>query len=153
CLVFVLVGKTATQDPAVLLTAISVAAVGCIASSHGGTPSQGLKTGVLVGATPQDQQWAILIRTPPSAPGIGGTMLALNAAGTHYSKHGIPEGARLEPDEIPADAPRQTVGQPYAGKDAHTYRAVYVRNPRIKDLDRGWYLVDDEGRVAYWIDV
>ena len=153
CLVFVLVGKTATQDPAVLLTAISVAAVVCIASSNGGTTSQDLKTGFLVGATPKYQQYAILIGTLTSALVIGATMLALNAAGTHYSKHGIPEGARLEPDEIPADAPRQQVGQPYAGEDANTYRAVYVRNPRIKDLDRGWYLVDNEGRVAYWIDV
>jgi putative OPT family oligopeptide transporter len=153
CLVFVLVGKTATKDPSVLLTAISVAAVVCIASSNGGTTSQDLKTGFLVGATPKYQQWAILVGTLTSALVIGVTMLVLNASGTHYSKNGIPEGARLEPDEIPADAPKQTVGQPYAGKDPNTYRAVYVRNPRIKDLDRGWYLVDDEGRIAYWIDV
>lgn len=153
CLVFVLVGKTATRDPAVLLTAISVAAVVCIASSNGGTTSQDLKTGYLVGATPKYQQLAILVGTLTSALVIGGTMMVLNATGTHYSKQGIPEGARLEPDEIPADAPRQQVGQPYAGKDPASYRAVYVRHPRIKDLDRGWYLVDDEGRVAYWIDV
>jgi uncharacterized oligopeptide transporter (OPT) family protein len=153
CLVFVLVGRTAKQDPAVLLTAISVAAVVCIASSNGGTTSQDLKTGYLVGATPKYQQWAILIGTLTSALVIGGTMLVLNTTGTHYSKQGIPEGARLEPDEIPADATRQNVGQPYAGKDPTTYRAVYVRKPRIKDMDRGWYLVDDEGRVLYWIDV
>src|SRR5262249_57131882 len=117
CLVFVLVGRNIqSTGPSVLLTAISVAAVVCIASSNGGTTSQDLKTGFLVGATPKYQQWAILIGTLTSALVIGATMLALNAAGTHYSKHGIPEGARLEPDEIPADAPRQTVGQPYAGK-------------------------------------
>jgi uncharacterized oligopeptide transporter (OPT) family protein len=153
CLVFVLVGKTATRDPAVLLTAISVAAVVCIASSNGGTTSQDLKTGYLVGATPRYQQLAILVGTLTSAVVIGGTMMVLNATGTHYSKQGIPEGARLEADEVPADAPRQQVGQPYAGKDPASYRAVYVRQPRIKDLDRGWYLVADDGRVAYWIDV
>jgi uncharacterized oligopeptide transporter (OPT) family protein len=153
CLVFVLVGKTATRDPAVLLTAISVAAVVCIASSNGGTTSQDLKTGYLVGATPRYQQVAILVGTLTSALVIGGTMMVLNTTGTHYSKQGIPEGARLQPDEIPADAPRQQVGQPYAGKDPATYRAVYVRQPRIKDLDRGWYLVADDGRLAYWIDV
>ena len=55
CLVFVLVGKTATagQDMTVMLTAMSVAAVVCIASSNGGTTSQDLKTGFLVGATPK----------------------------------------------------------------------------------------------------
>jgi uncharacterized oligopeptide transporter (OPT) family protein len=153
CLVFVLIGKTATKDPAVLLTAISVAAVVCIASSNGGTTSQDLKTGFLVGATPKYQQLGILVGTLTSAVVIGVTMLALNATGTHYSKRGIPEGARLEKDEIPENAARQQVGQPYAGKDSATYRAVFVRNPRIKDLDRGWYLVDDEGRIAYWIDV
>jgi putative OPT family oligopeptide transporter len=153
CLLFVLVGRTVARDPSVLLTAISVAAVVCIASSNGGTTSQDLKTGYLVGATPKFQQYGILIGTLTSALVIGGTMMALNAAGTHYSKRGIPEGARLEPDEIPADARRVQVGQPYKGKDANTYREVYVRNPRIKDMERGWYLVNDEGRVAYWEDV
>ena len=39
-----------------MLTALSVAAVVCIASSNGGTTSQDLKTGYLVGATPKYQQ-------------------------------------------------------------------------------------------------
>jgi uncharacterized oligopeptide transporter (OPT) family protein len=152
CLIFVLIGKNAKETPAILLTAISVAAVVCIASSNGGTTSQDLKTGFLVGATPKYQQWAILIGTLTSALVIGGTMLALNAAGSHYTKKGIPEGAQLAPDEIQDPVP-QKVGQPYADKDANTYRAVYVRNPRIKDMDPGWYLIDDDGRVVYRIDV
>ena len=41
------------------LTALSVAAVVCIAASNGGTTSQDLKTGYLVGATPKWQQLAI----------------------------------------------------------------------------------------------
>jgi uncharacterized oligopeptide transporter (OPT) family protein len=157
CLIFVLVGKHVTPaDPssaAVLLTAISVAAVVCIASSNGGTTSQDLKTGFLVGATPKWQQWAILIGTLTSALIIGGTMLLLDASGTHYTKRGIPEGARLPLDEIPANAPVQKVGQPYTGTDNTEYRAVYIRNPQIKDLDRGWYLVAPDGRITYWIDV
>jgi putative OPT family oligopeptide transporter len=153
CLVFVLVGKTAIKDPAVLLTAISVAAVVCIASSNGGTTSQDLKTGFLVGATPKYQQLGILVGTLTSALVIGGTMLALNTAGTQYTKKGFPEGARLPASAIPANAPRQKVGQPYTDKDSNTYRAVYVRKPPIPNLDRGWYLVDDEGRIAYRIDV
>jgi putative OPT family oligopeptide transporter len=154
CLVFVLVGRSTTvAGSGVLLTAISVAAVVCIASSNGGTTSQDLKTGYLVGATPKHQQWAILIGTLTSALVIGGTMLALNQAGTHYSKRGIPAGARLEASEIPAGAPEQRVGQPYEGKDPEMYRVVYLRNPQIKDLERGWYLVDSKGDVKYWIDV
>ncbi len=153
CLLFVAVGRTANRDPAILLTAISVAAVVCIASSNGGTTSQDLKTGYLVGATPKYQQWAIGVGTFTSALVIGGTMLALNTAGTHYSKHGFPEGARLAADEIPADAKEMQVGQPYKGQDTTTYRAVYVRTPKITDMERGWYLVDQSGVVHYWIDV
>ena len=154
CLVFVMVGKTtAGGHYGVLLTAISVAAVVCIASSNGGTTSQDLKTGYLVGATPKWQQWAILVGTLTSALVIGVTMKQLNTAGTHYSKRGIPPGARLTPDEIPDKATEQQVGQPYQGKDSEMYKAVYVRTPQIKDMERGWYLVDNEGNVKYWIDV
>jgi uncharacterized oligopeptide transporter (OPT) family protein len=153
CLIFVLIGKSAKETPSILLTAISIAAVVCIASSNGGTTSQDLKTGYLVGATPKYQQWAILIGTLTSALVIGGTMIALNKAGTHYSKHGIPPGARLTSDEIPVDAPRQQVGQPYTDEDTNSYREVYVRNPKTQDLDPGWYLVDDQGNIVYWKDV
>jgi putative OPT family oligopeptide transporter len=154
CLVFLLVGRNVqSTGPAVLLTAISVAAVVCIASSNGGTTSQDLKTGYLVGATPKYQQWGILAGTLTSALVIGGTMMALNTVGTHYSTRGIPEGARLKPGEIPPDAPEQQVGQPYKGKDTNTYRAVFVRNPTIPNMERGWYLVDKDGYVKYWIDV
>jgi uncharacterized oligopeptide transporter (OPT) family protein len=154
CIIFRLIGEDANKAPVILLTAISIAAVVCIASSNGGTTSQDLKTGFLVGATPKYQQWGILIGTLTSAVVIGGTMLFLNWTGTHYSKKGIPAGAHLEPNEIPADATRQQVGQPYAGTDPNWYRAVFVRKSEtFKDLDRGWYLVDDDRRVVYWIDV
>ncbi len=58
CLVFLLVGWT---GPAYYVTALSIGAIVCIASSNGGTTSQDLKTGFLVGATPKYQQIAILI--------------------------------------------------------------------------------------------
>jgi putative OPT family oligopeptide transporter len=157
CLAFVLVGKTATDNPMVLLTAISVAAVVCIASSNGGTTSQDLKTGFLVGATPKYQQYGILIGTLTSALVIGVTMLVLNAGGTHYSKYAladVPPGTRVE---VPADAPKQKVGQPWKEKDDKTYNKVFLRNnpkhPLPKGVSPGWYLVDDEGHLAYLIDV
>jgi len=58
CLIFLLLGWTDTPHR---LIALSVAAVVCIASSNGGTTSQDLKTGYLVGATPKYQQLSILI--------------------------------------------------------------------------------------------
>src|SRR5262245_54439092 len=81
CLIFVLVGK---RDHLAMLTALSVAAVVCLASSNGGTTSQDLKTGYLVGATPKYQQYAILIGALTSAIVIGGTMRVRNAGGTQY---------------------------------------------------------------------
>jgi putative OPT family oligopeptide transporter len=147
CLIFVLVGLT---DVGAMLTALSVAAVVCIASSNGGTTSQDLKTGYLVGATPKYQQYAILIGALTSAVVIGGTMLALNKGSTHYTKKGFPAGVRVD---APADAPRQKVGQPHTDEDDKEYRAVFVRRDQYENVPRGWYLVDDSGRLTYRIDV
>src|SRR6476660_8422625 len=90
CLVFVLSGHTSKADS---LTALTIAAVVCIASSNGGTTSQDLKTGFLVGATPSKQQWAILVGALTSALVIGYTLLVVNDAGTVYSKkkENVPE--------------------------------------------------------------
>jgi putative OPT family oligopeptide transporter len=146
CLIFVLIGR---RDTAAMLTALSVAAVVCIASSNGGTTSQDLKTGFLVGATPKYQQCAIVVGTLTSALVIGGTMLALNAAGTHYSKKGVPDISV----RVPNDAPEQKAGQPYTGQDEKPYRRVYVREGDYADVAAGWYLADSTGRLTYKIDV
>ncbi|HEY3242209.1 MAG TPA: oligopeptide transporter, OPT family, partial [Phycisphaerae bacterium] len=50
CLIFLALGRTSAVDK---LTALSIAGVVCIAASNGGTTSQDLKTGFLVGATPR----------------------------------------------------------------------------------------------------
>jgi putative OPT family oligopeptide transporter len=146
CLVFVLVNK---RDTGAWLTSLSVAAVVCIASSNGGTTSQDLKTGFLVGATPKYQQYAILIGTLTSALVIGGTMLVLNKGGTHYTKKGFVNAVV----QIPGDAPTQQVGQPYATEDTKPYHAVFLRENQVADVPRGWYLADDRGRLTYRIDV
>src|SRR3989440_11053250 len=82
CLIFLALGKT---DRLAMLTALSVAAVVCIASSNGGTTSQDLKNGYLVGATPRKQQIAIMVGAITSALVIGDTMLALNACETPHT--------------------------------------------------------------------
>ena len=109
-----------------MLTALSVAAVVCIASSNGGTTSQDLKTGYLVGATPSKQQLAILVGALTSALVIGGTMLALNAAGTHYTNKGSAERAI---SIVPADAPQQNgSASPHEGR-----RQRIPRRPRPQE--------------------
>jgi hypothetical protein len=81
CLFFLLKGWT---GPAYFVTALSVGAVVCIAASNGGTTSQDLKTGHLVGATPKYQQIAILMGTAVSALMLGPILLGLNDSATVY---------------------------------------------------------------------
>jgi hypothetical protein len=154
CLIFLIAGRT---GHAAMLTALTVAAVVCIASSNGGTTSQDLKTGFLIGATPKPQQYAILVGALTSALVIGGTMLALDAAGTHYTIHGFPKDVKLE---IPTDAPQVHVGQPYHTKDSNTYFVVHVRKETADEfkekgveLKPGRYLVDDQGKPVYRTDI
>jgi putative OPT family oligopeptide transporter len=148
CLIFLLLGRI---GPSAMLTALTVAAVVCIASSNGGTTSQDLKTGYLVGATPRKQQLSILIGALTSALVIGVTMLALNAAGTHYTnKTNLPDHKLV----VPEDAPRERAGKPHED-DPTEYRVVHVRkkdelNPGVK---AGRYLTKDDGTPAYWTDV
>jgi uncharacterized oligopeptide transporter (OPT) family protein len=156
CLIFLALGRTVAHDPTVLLTALMVAAVVCIASSNGGTTSQDLKTGYLVGATPYKQQWAILIGALTSAVVIGVTMLALDAAGTHYTNRGLP-AVKLT---IPENAPREHAGRPHAEEDTNLYYVVHIRNEDVKAFQRqavevtaGRYLVDDSGWARYRTDI
>lgn len=147
CLIFVLLGL---KDTSAMLTALSIAGVVCIASSNGGTTSQDLKTGFLVGATPKWQQYAILIGTLTSAVVIGATMMMMNAGGTHYTKSGF-ESVKVT---VPADAPKQKVGQPHADQDKAEYRSMYVREDQYgAKVPAGWYLVGDDDKLAYKIDV
>jgi OPT family oligopeptide transporter len=164
CLIFVLVGLR--DSPNAMLTALSIAAVVCIASSNGGTTSQDLKTGYLVGATPKYQQYAILIGALTSAVVIGGTMLLLNKIGTHYTREGFPKiKVTAEILKDLKDAPRQKPGRPYdEGKllDDKEYRLIFIAENKLKytnekgeqdTVPEGWYLVDDQDFLTYKIDV
>src|SRR6266498_1705630 len=81
CLIFLIVGWT---GPSYYITALSIGGIVCIASSNGGTTSQDLKTGFLVGSTPKYQQIAILIGAFASALILGPILLVLNASATVY---------------------------------------------------------------------
>ncbi len=117
CLIFLLLGWTNPMDR---LTALSVAAVVCIAASNGGTTSQDLKTGYLVGATPKYQQLAIMVGALSSALVIGWILIKLNQAYTIYSATDLPvlqkplDIKKLGPDiESPrAIPPATTCGAP-----------------------------------------
>ena len=148
CLVFLLMGKT---DKGATLTALTVAAVVCIAASNGGTTAQDLKTGYLVGATPRNQQLAILIGALSSALVMGATLLLLNRAGTVYTtkaeylpNYRVPDVSRLTQTERP--------GGEYAAKDPNTYRVLHVAEGELAEVPQGKYLVDGQGAIRYLVD-
>ncbi len=155
CSIFFILGRT---GPSAMLTALTVAAVVCIASSNGGTTSQDLKTGYLVGATPSKQQWAILIGAVTSALVIGLTMLALDAAGTHYTTKGFPRDAVITPDKDAPPPPMERPGKPYntgeeKWKDETEYRVLHVREGEHDSLQAGRYLVNAAGNPVYRTDL
>src|SRR5437867_4920089 len=102
CLVFLIIGWTA---PPYFVTALSIGGIVCIAASNGGSTSQDLKTGFLVGSTPKFQQIAILIGALASAVVLGPTLLAMNQSGTVYvpvaqnKDFSFPAGFHFTPDQ------------------------------------------------------
>ena len=100
CLVFLMLGWT---GPSYYVTALSVGAIVCIASSNGGTTSQDLKTGFLVGATPRNQQLAIIIGALLSAVLLGPVLLQLNEAATVY----VPRISKEPVDGVTGHATRR----------------------------------------------
>ena len=77
CIIFVMLGWT---DRIYLISAITMGCVACSAICMAGTTSQDLKTGFLLGATPQKQQIAELIGIIIPSLALGYTIYILNAA-------------------------------------------------------------------------
>jgi putative OPT family oligopeptide transporter len=135
CGVFYLLGMT---SPAESVIALSIGGVVCIASSNGGTTSQDLKTGFLVGGTPYLQQYAILIGAVTSALVIGFTLLVFNYAGTVYSEKNVPDITLT--DEQYAGL-SETVD--YEGK---TYKVWRPSRKAFPEVEPGKYYVDESQR-------
>jgi putative OPT family oligopeptide transporter len=140
CGIFVLLGWTGVGYKAMALT---TAALVCVAASNGGTISQDLKTGFLVGATPRAQQTSILFGVVTSAVVIGFTLLLLNEGSTTYQAVSHPEYRPA----LPADAERK------AGPDGKEYRLLYLpEEAPAAGVARGKYLVRDDGTLAFLVD-
>ncbi len=146
CLIFLMVGWTGNGY---YVTALTVGAIVCIASSNGGSTSQDLKTGFLLGATPKFQQIAILIGALASAVIMGPIIIALNNSATVYVP--IAEAAPSLPRvEAPATLPREGLSGPQASGDAHSYRIW--RKTDLVGGPAGKYLIDDSGRAVWFVD-
>ena len=145
CLIFLLLGWTGGTY---YVTALSVGAIVCIAASNGGSTSQDLKTGYLVGATPRFQQYAIMIGSLASAVMLGPILLGLNQAATVYVPiEKIAPGLRTEAQPLLA---RTQLEGPQAATDNKTYR-VWHKSGNLGGPE-GQYLVDDNGAAVYFVD-
>ena len=157
CLIFLAIGWTA---PPYFVTALSIGGIVCIASSNGGTISQDLKTGFLVGSTPRSQQIAILIGTFASCIILGPILMKLNQSGTVYvpvagnpdfafpsSFHADPAGYLKDSNGQPK---REHLSGAQSGADPNEYFVYHKTN--TDNGPAGRYLVNNDGVPVYLAD-
>lgn len=146
CLIFLLVGWTGGPY---YVTALSVGAIVCIAASNGGSTSQDLKTGYLLGSTPKYQQIAILFGALCSAVALGPILLKLNESATVYvpAAQVAPLGLQTDPSKL--DQLEKLAG-PQARDDAAYYRVW--QKTALEGGPAGKYLVDSSGRAVWYVD-
>ena len=156
CLAFLIIGWTA---PPYFVTALSIGGIVCIAASNGGTTSQDLKTGFLVGATPRHQQVAILIGALASALVLGYVLLWLNQSSTVYvpvadKQVALPADYRFNLNDCERSASgqlkREGLMGAQASSDANTYFICHKTDTANGPVGR--YLVNDQGVPVYLAD-
>jgi putative OPT family oligopeptide transporter len=146
CLIFLIVGW---KGGGYYVTALSIGAIVCIAASNGGTTSQDLKTGFLVGGTPKLQQWAILIGACASALVLGPILLLLNNSSTVY----VPV-AQVAPAGLRTDPAGLTTTDQLHGPQSRLDSAVYHVWQKVgtEGGPAGKYLVNDRGEAVWYVD-
>ncbi|MDB4971949.1 MAG: oligopeptide transporter protein [Myxococcaceae bacterium] len=146
CLIFLALGWT---GPSYYVTALSVGAIVCIAASNGGTTSQDLKTGYLIGATPRLQQLAILVGALASALLLGPILLKLNETATVYVPvEQLTRSALYAPPAV-AQSELTHLQGPQAASDQRAYRLWHKADSEL--APSGHYLVDPGTRRAVWL--
>jgi putative OPT family oligopeptide transporter len=150
CLLFLLVGWTGGKYH---VTALSVGAIVCIAASNGGTTSQDLKTGFLVGGTPRLQQFAILIGSLASALLLGPVLLGLNQNATVYvPAEKVAPGliAPIPNGGVEKLGARERLAGPQAKDDTNEYWAWHKTDSEKGPA--GKYLVNAKGLAVWLVD-
>lgn len=154
CLVFLLLGWT--QPDPYFVTALSIGGIVCIAASNGGTTSQDLKTGFLVGGTPRNQQIAIIIGALASALVLGPLLLFLNDSRTYYQKvepAAFSSGFTVREDQLFKEHGTFKSESVKAGEylsDRTAYRVWQNTDPKTGQV--GKFLVDTQGKPVYLVD-
>ncbi len=146
CLIFLVVGW---KGNAYYVTALSVGAIVCIAASNGGTTSQDLKTGFLLGSTPKLQQYAILIGALCSALIMGPLLLRLNDTATVYVPIAevAPTGLHVDPSQL---VKQEKLQGPQASRDANLYFSWHKTDE--VGAPSGKYLLNAQGDAVWLVD-
>lgn len=155
CLVFLLLGWTAPNP--YFVTALSIGGIVCIAASNGGTTSQDLKTGFLVGSTPKNQQIAIIFGALASALVLGPILLVLNGNGTVYAPQVMFTTAKKNAEGQEFKAPAGNLPA-YSGEEKVPMEGQFrvfenkivagAEKPEMADLPAGTYLVNGENKIV-----
>jgi uncharacterized oligopeptide transporter (OPT) family protein len=146
CLIFLTIGWT---GGVYYVTALSVGAIVCIAASNGGTTSQDLKTGFLVGGTPKLQQYSILIGAFASALVLGPILMQLNKSATVYVPVNQVVASGVSTD-VGALEETEKLSGPQARDDAAEYK-VWFKTDTV-GAPAGKYLVNDQGQAVWFVD-
>ncbi|HEX7333001.1 MAG TPA: oligopeptide transporter, OPT family [Pyrinomonadaceae bacterium] len=153
CLIFLIVGWS---GPSYYVTALSIGGIVCIAASNGGTTSQDLKTGFLVGATPKYQQIAILVGALASALILGPILLRLNDQSTVYVPQStftaMANGPQVDGAALAALPPFNETLQPTGGGSFRLLKNEVGAVPLVGGLEPGEYLVDQSGKVLHKVE-
>jgi uncharacterized oligopeptide transporter (OPT) family protein len=147
CLVFLMVGWTGGTY---YVTALSIGGIVCIACSNGGTISQDLKTGFLVGGTPKLQQYSILIGAFASAVLMGPILLKLNETATVYVPIAEVAPQGLSTDVAALGAKLESIVGVQSKDDAGSYHVWHKTD--LNGAPAGKYLVDDSGKAVWLVD-
>ncbi len=140
CAIFLVVGWTAS---AFAVLALTIGGVVCVASSNAGGTSQDLKTGYLIGATPSNQQLALMIGVMASVFAVGGTLILMNVgleqfkpARISINVHHLPAGVAVEKQRMAYQ------GKSYVLLNALGSRVVpdgnYLYDPSAHEIDIQW---------------
>jgi putative OPT family oligopeptide transporter len=148
CLIFLMIGWVGASW---YVTALSVGGIVCIAASNGGTTSQDLKTGYLLGATPRHQQVAILFGSLLSAVLLGPILLSLNDTATVYVPIAqvVPAGLHVDAAKL-AGAKHEKLRGVQAKDDANEY--VVFHKVDAEGAPSGKYLLDASGNAKWLVD-
>ncbi|MBI3662057.1 MAG: oligopeptide transporter, OPT family [Acidobacteria bacterium] len=140
CAMFLAMGWTGGAYAALALT---IGGAVCIAAANAGATSQDLKTGYLVGATPQRQQVGLVIGVMASTIAIGFTLMLMNVGLAQYKTvqiplnvSALPDGVKIEKSEYPYKGKAYTLVNAIGSREVPDGKFLY--DPGTQKIEIQW---------------